>query len=75
MLFKADAMLTAVELVLFRHGEFLRGDEVKRRVEMPHCHDERVDGPAVFEVADKINIQILKRTLRLIDRVEVEQTL
>ena len=70
-----DAMLFAVELILLWHGEFLRCDEMKSGVEMAHGHNEGVDGAAVFEIAHHINVQVLKRTLGLVDGIKVEQAL
>ena len=42
---------------------------------MAHGHDERVNGAPIAQVTDKIDVEIIKRTLGLVDGVDVEQTL
>ena len=72
---KLDVVCLAIELIFLRHGELLGRDEVKHGVEMAHGGDEGVDGAAVFQIAHEIDVEVLQRTLCLVDRVEVEQAL
>lgn len=48
---------------------------MKGRIEMAHCHDKGMDCATIFEIANKIDIQILKGSLCLIDGIKVKQTL
>ena len=72
---KMNAVLAAILLVFFGHGQFGRRDEMECGVEMAHGHDERVDGAPIFEVADQVNVQVVERALGLHHGVEVEQRL
>ena len=75
MLLVLDAVLLAIQLVFVGHGQFLGGNKMESGVEMPHGHDERVDGTPVFQVAHQIDVQVLQRTLGLVDAVQVEHAL
>ena len=44
-------------------------------VEVAHGHDERVDGTAVLQVADKVDVQVVEGALCLVDAIEVEHAL
>ena len=70
-----NAVLLAVDLVFLWHGELFRCHEMERGIEVAHGHDERVDGTAILQVANEIDVQVFKRALCLIDRVEVQHTL
>ena len=70
-----NAMATAVNFIFFRHFQLIGGDEMESGIEVAHCHQQRMHGAAVFEVANKENVQILQRTLRFVDGVEVEHRL
>ncbi len=70
-----NAVLFAVDFVFLRHGKLFGGHEMERRIEMAHGHDERVDGAAVLQVANEIDVEAFKCALCLIDRVEVQHTL
>ena len=75
MLLKLDVVLAAVDFILLGHGQLGRRNEVKRRVEVAHGHDERMHCAAVFQVTYQIDVKIVECALSLKDRVEVEQTL
>ena len=48
---------------------------VNVRVEERHRLQQRVNGPAVFQVSDHGDMEAVERALRLLDRIEVEQRL
>ena len=48
---------------------------MKGGVEVPHGHQQGVYGTAVFQIAYQVDVQVLQRTLRLVDGVEVEHRL
>ena len=75
VLHKSDVVFAAVNLVLFRHFQFFGSDEMKGGVEVPHGHQQGVYGAAVFQIAYQVDVQVLQRTLRLVDGVEVEHRL
>ena len=75
MLLIFDTVFVAIELIFLRHGQLLGSDEMERRVEVAHGHQQRVHRTAVFQVAHQIDVQILERSLGLIDRIEVKHTL
>ena len=67
MFYKCHVVVTAVLLILFRHGKLWRSYKMECRIEMPHGCNERVDCASIFKVSDKIDAEILKCALRLID--------
>ena len=75
MLHELDLLLLAILLVVLRHGELVRSDKVEGRVEVAHSRQEAVNRPAVLEVTDQIDVQVLQRSLSLVDGVEVEHRL
>ena len=48
---------------------------MKRRVEMTHGHQQRVYSASVFQITNHINLQVVKRALRLINGIKVQHGL
>ena len=69
------AVLFAIQFVFIWHGKLLWSYKVECRIEMTHCHDQRVYCTTVFEVADKKDIEVLECALCLVDRIEVKHAL
>ena len=69
MLFKANTMLFAIELIFVRHSQFLWCNEVESRVKMAHSHDKRMYSTPILQVSNEVDIEVFKRSLRLIDGV------
>ena len=70
-----DIVLLAVELILLWHLQFLRCDKVECWVILPHRHQQRVYRATILQVAHHIDVQVLQRTLCLVNGVEVEHRL
>ena len=70
-----DTMIAAVNLVFFRHSQLIGSDEMESRIEVAHCHQQRMYSTAIFEVTNEENIQVLQCTLGFVDGVEVEHRL
>ena len=75
MLHKFDAFLVAIHLVVLRHSQFVGSNEVEGRIEVAHSRQEAVNRPAILEVTNQIDVEVLERSLRLIDGIEVEHRL
>ena len=68
-------VLFAIELVFFRHGELFWRNEVESRVEVPHGLQQGVHRPAILEVAYEMDVEVVERSLRLQDGIQVEHRL
>ena len=68
-------MLLAVYLILIGHGELLWSHKMEGGIEMAHGHEQGVHCAPVFQVAHKIDVEILECSLSLVDGIEVEHTL
>ena len=68
-------MNVAILLVHIRHLQLFGSNEMKRRVEMTHGHQQRMYGTSVFQITYHINLQVVERALRLINRVKIQHGL
>ena len=75
MFLVADTLRAAVSLVFFGHLQLFGSYEVEGRVEMTHSHKQRVYRTSILQVAYKVDVEVLKRTLRLVDGVKVKHSL
>ena len=75
MFHEFDFLLLAVLLVVLGHGKFVGSNEVESRIEVPHRRQKAVNCSSILEVAHKIDVQVLQRSLSLVDGVEVEHRL
>ena len=69
MLYIFDVMLLAVQFVFIRHLQFIGCDEVEGRIEVAHGHQQGVYGTSVFQVTYQVDVQVLERTLCLVDGI------
>ncbi len=60
-----DVFGVAESAVFGRHTQFVGSDETECGIEIAHCHQQRVDGASVFQVADHGYCQIVEPSLCL----------
>ena len=66
---------SAIFLVLHRHLQLFRSDEMEGGRVFAHRHQQRMDRAAVFQVANHVDVQVVQSALGLVDGVEVQHRL
>ena len=72
---KRNVVFQAILLVFVGHCQFLGGNEMEGRIEMAHGHNQGMHSASVFQVAYKIDVEVLKSTLGLDDGIEIKECL
>lgn len=63
----ADALLVAKLEIFFWHLEFVAGYEIEIGFEIFHSHNQRMDGAAIFQVADEGDSEVVEPPLSFVD--------
>ena len=58
MLVVNNVMLFTIKFIFLWHTQFFRCNEMECRIKMTHCRDKGMHRAPIFQVADKIDIEI-----------------
>ena len=75
MLLVFEPVLVAEVLLLVRHAQLVRRDEVEGRMEVRHSHDQGVNRTAILQIADHRDGEVIQFALCLADGIQVQHGL
>ena len=75
MLLVFESVLVAEVLLLVRHAQLVRRDEVEGRMEVRHSHDQGVNRTAILQIADHRDGEAIQLALCLADGIQVQHGL